>query len=71
MYISSDSRYKKINEKFQKFETSNMSPNIKILWDKGDGVHVSDNLRKNILILPQVFSLLILDIIINFCKKKS
>ena len=46
MYISPDSRYKKINEKFQKFETSNMSPNIKILWDKGEGIHVSDKFKK-------------------------
>ena len=45
MYISSDSRYKKINEKFQKFETSNMSSNIKILWE-GDGVYVSDKFKK-------------------------
>lgn len=46
MQILSDNRYKKINEKFKKFETSNMSPNIKILWDKGDGIFVFDKFKK-------------------------
>ena len=46
MIITSDNRYKSNLKEFKKFETTNMSPNIKILWKKGSGVHIFDKYNK-------------------------
>ena len=46
MIITSDNRYKSTLKEFKKFETTNMSPNIKILWKKGSGVHIFDKYNK-------------------------
>ena len=45
-----------------------MSPNIKILWDRGEGVHVSDRFKKYIDFTSGIFTTNI-DIIINSYKK--
>ncbi len=46
MIITPDNRYKSTLKEFKKFETTNMSPNIKILWKKGSGVHIFDKYNK-------------------------
>lgn len=43
MFISTNfAKYKKIEKKFLKYETSNMSPNIKIKWKSGFGYKIKD-----------------------------
>jgi 4-aminobutyrate aminotransferase-like enzyme len=46
MFISSNKIYKKINKKFLKFETSNMTPNIQILWHKAKDTLITDIFKK-------------------------
>ena len=46
MIITPDTRYKITLKEFNKFETLNMSPNIKILWKRAKGVYVFDKYNK-------------------------
>ena len=48
MIITSDNRYKSTLKEFKKFETTNMSPNIKILWKKEVEYIFLINIIKNI-----------------------
>ena len=42
MFISPNSKYKKIQKIFTKYETSNMTPNIKIHWKEAKGFFLKD-----------------------------
>lgn len=44
--ITPDVRYKSILKEFNKFETLNMTPNIKILWKRAKGVYIFDKYDK-------------------------
>lgn len=46
MMITPDTRYKATLKEFNKFETLNMSPNIKILWKRAKGVYIFDKYNK-------------------------
>ena len=43
MFISNNrQKYIKLEKKYLKYETNNMSPNIKVKWKKGNGFYITD-----------------------------
>ena len=44
MFISNNKeKYTKLEKKYLKYETNNMSPNIKVKWKKADGCYITDS----------------------------
>jgi len=45
-FITANNKYKKSYQKYLKFETKNMQPNIKIFWKKASGFEIQDKFNK-------------------------
>ena len=45
-FFTANNKYKKSYQKYLKFETKNMQPNIKILWKKASGFEIQDKFNK-------------------------